>query len=603
MAGDGRVFCLDKLPKPIEDKLKRRGKASPDTYRIVAFDIQTGTPAWEQTGDIFGTWLGYSEQHHLLLHAGAAASDRLKSEVGQGMAVYEGDSGDVRWRVANREYSGPCILHNDTILTNANSYQLSSGAFNLLDGEPALIENPLTGKPEPWKLSRAYGCNNIIASENLLTFRSGAAGYYDLTTNSGTGNLGGFKSGCTSNLVVANGVLNAPDYTRTCSCSYQNQTSLALVHMPEMDMWTINHTARLTKPGQRIERLGVNFGAPGDRIDEAGTLWLDFPTVGGESAELAIDVPGTPDFFHYSTQNHQGKGTPWVAASGVTGATSIKIPLVVGPALDDLSSTVMNANDDAEESLSDGSVSLTSSDLELTLDQAEQLVGIRFANVRVPRGTRIDRAYIQFECDEPTSAPTKLEIRVQDSGNAAPFEAKPKNLSDRPTSPQVIAWEPPAWAKSGERGEPQQTPNVTELLQSIVNREDWKSGNAVAFLISGKGKRVAGAFKGSAKSAAKLVIEAKVETDQDDADSTLHTVRLHFAEPEAIAVGERVFDIQLNGNTVEQSFDIVGVAGAERTSVVREYTNVPIATHLSITLTPKAGSPLLNGVEIIREQD
>ncbi|MEZ6117904.1 MAG: hypothetical protein R3C28_15215 [Pirellulaceae bacterium] len=112
----------------------------------------------------------------------------------------------------NREYSGPCILHGDTILTNANSYQLSSG-LQLLDGRPKLIMNPLTGVEQPWQISRAYGCNNI-ASENMLTFRSGAAGYYDLETMSGTGNLGGFKSGCTSNLVVANGLLNAPDYTQ-----------------------------------------------------------------------------------------------------------------------------------------------------------------------------------------------------------------------------------------------------------------------------------------------------------------------------------------------------------------------------------------------------
>lgn len=44
----------------------------------------------------------------------------------------------------------------------------------------------------------------------MLTFRSGAAGFYDLLNEGGTGNLGGFKSGCTSNLVVADGVLNVP---------------------------------------------------------------------------------------------------------------------------------------------------------------------------------------------------------------------------------------------------------------------------------------------------------------------------------------------------------------------------------------------------------
>ena len=93
----------------------------------------------------------------------------------------------------------------------------------------------------------------------MLTFRSGAAGYYDLLNDGGTGNFGGFKSGCTSNLVVANGVLNAPDYTRTCSCAYQNQTSLALVHMPQVDLWSVDDFASNHQLKEPIKHLGINF--------------------------------------------------------------------------------------------------------------------------------------------------------------------------------------------------------------------------------------------------------------------------------------------------------------------------------------------------------
>ena len=153
------------------------------------------------------------------------------------------------------------VILDDLIITNATSYKVSQGAFRLLDGEPATIPHPLTGEMIPWTFTRSYGCNTAVASENLLTFRSGAAGFYDLTTHCGTGNFGGFKSGCSSNLIVANGVLNAPDYTRTCTCGYQNQTSLALVPMPEMEMWAHN-TFRLEAAAQtRVRRVGVNLGA------------------------------------------------------------------------------------------------------------------------------------------------------------------------------------------------------------------------------------------------------------------------------------------------------------------------------------------------------
>ncbi len=98
VAGDGKVYCLDKLPQPVEERLKRRGNQTPINYRIVAVDHQTGKPAWEVDKGVFGTWLGYSEQYHVLLQAGAQASDRLSTEVGTGMAVYEGPTGRIKWR-------------------------------------------------------------------------------------------------------------------------------------------------------------------------------------------------------------------------------------------------------------------------------------------------------------------------------------------------------------------------------------------------------------------------------------------------------------------------------------------------------------------------
>jgi outer membrane protein assembly factor BamB len=326
VAGQGRVYCLDKLPKSAEDKLKRRGTDVPTNYRIAAFDARTGQLLWEDERNIFGTWLGYSKQHDVLLLAGASASDRLKDEVGQGMTAYRGQDGGVLWQDLQRRYTGPCILHNDLIFTSANSYQASSGAFNLLTGTPHLVPNPLTGLLEPWRISRTYGCNNIVASENLLTFRSGAAGFYDLLSQSGTASLGGFKSGCTANLIVADGVLNAPDFTRTCTCAYQNQTSLALVHMPEMEMWTFSQFGLDAVEGDRIQRVGINFGAPGDRRAEDGTLWLEYPSSGGDSPGLNIAVAGSQtSYFSRHASQVSGGGLPWVTASGIRDCETITI--------------------------------------------------------------------------------------------------------------------------------------------------------------------------------------------------------------------------------------------------------------------------------------
>ena len=49
----------------------------------------------------------------------------------------------------------PEIRDNDLIITNANSYSDSAGAFYLQTGKQKLINNPLTGELQPWKLTRA----------------------------------------------------------------------------------------------------------------------------------------------------------------------------------------------------------------------------------------------------------------------------------------------------------------------------------------------------------------------------------------------------------------------------------------------------------------
>ena len=247
------------------------------------------------------------------------------------MITYRGKSGKIVWQRRDLRYSGPCILHNNLIIANANQHSNRKGigetnaVFSLLDGSDQNILNPISGRMEPWRIARGKGCNSIIACENFLTFRDGAASYYDLENRNGIGSFGGFKSGCTANLVVANGVLNAPDYTRTCSCSYQNQTSLALIHMPDVELWTSSLLGD-DKGTDSINRIGINFGAPGDRQSDDGTMWLDYPSVGGRSPLIDIKIAGEGlDYFRQHTSTILDSELPWVHASGARNVQTILI--------------------------------------------------------------------------------------------------------------------------------------------------------------------------------------------------------------------------------------------------------------------------------------
>lgn len=596
VAGGGKVYCLDRTPKTIEDALMRRGKSRAESYRIVAFDYQTGRQTWETSDNIFGTWLGYSEPFDLLLQAGAKASDRLSDEVAEGMAVYRGADGTVQWRKDSLQYSGPCILHNDLIITNANSYSESAGAFFLKTGEPKLVENPLTGQSQPWKITRAYGCNSIIASENLLTFRSGAAGFYDLLTDSGTGNLGGFKSGCTANLVVANGVLNAPDYTRTCSCAYQNQTSLALVHMPEIETWSIHNGASSTPHGEAIQNLAINFGAPGDRRDEQGNLWLEYPVVAGDSPPIAILTNPETTYFRRHSSTITSTDRPWISASGAKGITDLRIELHLKDEYDlNNGIPVRHANDDAEEN-EDGDVNLISSDLELVEDSGVQKVGLRFNGINIAAQTKIRGAYIQFTCDEAADQKAALIIAAEDVGNALAYSDQSHDLSSRTLTAKEVGWNPAAWKKAGESGAQQRTPDLSSLVQAVIDRDDWQPGNSLAFQISGAGKRIAASSKGGLPKAAKLVIDADTTARIVDRPAQNYDVTLFFSDSGSSNDGGRIFDVYAQGECLAEDVAVRGSDGTPEKSLLLE--NVSIVNELHLRFIPKHGTPVLSGIQI-----
>ena len=77
-----------------------------------------------------------------------------------------------------------------------------------------------------------------------------------------------------------------------------------------------------------IRRVGINFGAPGDRQDESGTLWVDYPNKGGSSPPIPVSVTGdSPSYFRRHSSLLDGDGVKWVAGSGVEGAKSITLTL------------------------------------------------------------------------------------------------------------------------------------------------------------------------------------------------------------------------------------------------------------------------------------
>lgn len=188
--------------------------------------------------------------------------------------------------------------------------------------------NPLTGEREPRVFPKSYGCDGGVDYGLLYSMRSGTPAFYDKRIESGTINISGPRSGCTNSVIPANGLLNLPYFYEGCTCAYPLPMALALVSMPEtFEQWASWGTVDAAAFAGKLQRLGLNFGAPGDRVTHDGTLWLDLPNVGGPSPELPLEteppLAELETFYQHSLFLRGGRGWPWVAGSGVFGLRSL----------------------------------------------------------------------------------------------------------------------------------------------------------------------------------------------------------------------------------------------------------------------------------------
>ena len=587
------IFAIDRVPLGILEQMARRGQKAPEA-KIHAYDLSSGKEKWQRAKGVFGSYVSFSETHNILLHSTRPSRDMSSGETGKRMVALNSHDGSVIWE-HNIRYATFPIIHTNDIISE-------SGKWSLLTGEPISRINPITGGEEPWSWKRTYGCNYPVASENLLTFRSGAASFYDLQGDGGTGSFGGFKSGCSIDLIAADGVLSAPDYTRTCSCSYQNQTSLAMVHMPNMEFWT---SSTLPKPKEKsINRIGLNFAAPGDR-KSGDTFWVDYPSVGGQSPDPTVSVDGDITWNLDNASRFGDVDNNWIYASSAENIKSLSIQLGSGSARQPKSSS-------PQKDVSENSFNLIEKGAEWSYSTDQQ--------------KSQDWTLNTFNDSQWKSGPAGFGY--SDGDDATELKDMKGNYSSVYIRKEFSVADP----------------STISTLQLMVGFDDYFTayinGKKVAFVKKKSNERKKGKWQTFKVNNAVLVpgknviaivgmnikenssdfsldpylvaetagskkksVTRVVENDNNTSNTTPYTVRLFFAEHRDLAAGERVFDLSLNDKKVLQSFDIISQVGAARKGMVKEFKNIPCNGQLTVTMTAstKDYGPIISGIEIIKE--
>lgn len=125
-------------------------------------------------------------------------------------------------------------------------------------------------------------------------------------------------------------------------------------------------------------------------------------------------------------------------------------------------------------------------------DPADQNIlnlGLRFRNLPLLQGSTIDSAFIILHAHEgKTQADVcELTITAEATDNSSTFDANNFNdmnlFTDKPTTSAEVSW---TVAEDWTIWQPYSTPDLSSIVQEIVNRPGWSAGNAISFFLFGE---------------------------------------------------------------------------------------------------------------------
>lgn len=355
--GDGRVFFIDSsisseqreaLLRQDKSELAALGPADAeqkeaelkqlDVRLAVCLDAYSGELQWSRPVDVTdcsrvgigggNLTLMYHDGHVVICGANANGHYWRQFLSGQfdrrRLVVLDARTGTTLW-AKDANYRIRPIIVDDWIIEEP-------WAFALRTGEAKQRQHPVTGEMADWQFSRpGHHCGPITGAPHMLFFRSGFTGYYDLHADSGTTHFAGHRPGCWVNAIPANGLLLVPEASAGCVCAFSLTATVVLEPRDERESWRLFSAGGDVTP---VRHLAVNFGAPGDRRDREGTLWIAHPrpaTVGRLEFVLDLPVKLAPGGGYYQHNDAsltvENAVAPWVFTSGVRGLGRSDFPL------------------------------------------------------------------------------------------------------------------------------------------------------------------------------------------------------------------------------------------------------------------------------------
>jgi len=138
-----------------------------------------------------------------------------------------------------------------------------------------------------------------------------------------------------------------------------------------------------------------------------------------------------------------------------------------------------------------------------------QVVALRFENIPVSKGEKIDHVYLQVYGAEEGLGSTSITISAELSPNSQRIATIPNSIRSRPHT-QSISWTlNRGLSDHWERHEVWVSPDLREIVEEVIAQPEWEKNNAITFFIRGSGDRIVYSFEANKCLAPSLVFEMK----------------------------------------------------------------------------------------------
>lgn len=188
-------------------------------------------------------------------------------------------------------------------------------------------------------------------------------------------------------------------------------------------------------------------------------------------------------------------------------------------------SRVSSSSDDAVQQ-TNGDVVLDDSSLAMMSvlsagPATNSMIGLRFPDLQIPQGATITDARLDFGAVNNDDSSANFTITAENTANADAFVSTNNSISNRSYIGSTIDWDD---IQNWENEESYESPNISTLVQSIVNKSDWCGGNALGLRITGNGRRLAASYDLGAANGPILRVEYNLSNVPTNGGCTTNTV-------------------------------------------------------------------------------